>query len=116
MFKPYAILAIVLCIISAAGSGYLKGRLDAKNAAAAARSKEMTLEQKIQTTIAEEVAKIKVTNTYVRGKIETITREVPVYRECVHDPRVLGMLNDVLTGKATVPSGGSVVPAADPVD
>ncbi len=116
MANPWILLGVLVAILTAGGSGYMKGRLDAKNAAASARAKEMALEQKIQTTIAEEVSKIKVTNTVIRGKIETVTREVPVYRECVHDPVVLRMLNDVLTGKVSVPGGDHVVPAADPVN
>ncbi len=114
--NPWVIVGVLLMVVGAGGSGYLKGRLDAKNAYASARAKELTLEQKIQTTIAEEVSKIKVTNTVVRGKIETIVRENIVYRECVHHPDVLRMLNDVLAGKASVPSGDHVVPAADPAD
>jgi hypothetical protein len=115
--NPWVILGVLLAIAGAGGLGYYKGNAHARTAALAEAAKQMTLEEKIQTTIATEVSKIKVTNTTLKQTIQGKTVEVPVYRDCRHDPVVLGLLNDLLTGKQTAkPASGLVVPAADSVD
>jgi hypothetical protein len=111
LLNPWAILAVVLAIVGAGGYGIHLGR----GLEVAARAKEMTLQEKLQHTIAEEVSKIKPVNRTRVEKVETITREVPVYRDCRHDPAVLGLLNDLLTAKRTLPAGEGVVPAVDAV-
>jgi hypothetical protein len=109
-FNPWAILAVVLAIVGAGGYGMKVGR----DMEIARHAKEMTLQEKLQQTLAEEVSKIKVTNTTTRQTINAKTIEVPVYRDCRNDPVVVSLLNDILTGKATAPAGSGVVPAADP--
>jgi hypothetical protein len=107
--NPWVILAVVLAILGAGGYGMHLG----VSLEQAKQAKQLSLEEKIQQTLATEVSKIQVINRPKIERLETITREVPVYRECRHDPAVLGLLNDLLTGKTTVPAGDSVVPAAD---
>ncbi len=113
LINPWFVLAALIALASAGSAGYIKGSKDQRRAHIAEIAEQQTLAEQLEQTIATEVGKIKITNTYVRGKIETITREVPVYRECVHDPRVVSLLNDILAGKASVATGQSVVPAAD---
>ncbi len=107
--NPWALLAIVLALAGAGAYGIHVGR----GMEIAARAKEKTLEERIQLTIADEVSKIRVVNKTIQGKVETITRENTVYRDCHHDPATLGLLNGILTGTITEPAGNSVVPATN---
>lgn len=50
---------------------------------------------------AEEIAKITIINKTIQGRVETITREVPVYKDCHNTPDVMKGLNDLLTGNAS---------------
>lgn len=107
--NPWVILGVLLAIAGAGVYGIHVGR----GLEIAARAKEVALEERIQRTLATEVSKLKVTNTTIRQTIQGKTIEVPVYRDCRNDPAVVGLLNDILAGKAAKPAGGVVVPAAD---
>jgi hypothetical protein len=63
----------------------------------------------------EAISKIEVRNVTVRQKAETITREVPVYRDCRHDGDGLRLVNQALTDTAE-PAAGTQLPAADAAD
>ena len=110
--NPWVILAVVLAILGAGAYGVHLGQ----SLEQAKRAKELSLEEKIQQTIAGEVSKIKVINRPKIEKLETITREVPVYNSCEHSDDAFRLLNDILTGKTTVGPGDSVVPATDGAD
>jgi hypothetical protein len=56
---------------------------------------------------------IQVKYVTIKQQAETVTREVPVYRDCTHDPRGLQAINQALAGGESG-SGAAVVPAADP--
>lgn len=59
-----------------------------------------------------EIAKIRVRNTTIKGRVETIVRDNPVYRDCSHDDATLGLLNDAILGRK--PSDSSVPRAVSP--
>lgn len=59
------------------------------------------------------IGKIEVRNVVIRQQAETITREVALYRECVHDPRGLQAVNAALAEPGSDPAG---VPSTDPTD
>ena len=59
------------------------------------------------------IGKIEVRNVTIRQQAETVTREVPVYRECRHDPAGLSAVNQALAGALADPAG---VPAAGDAD
>lgn len=62
---------------------------------------------------AQEIAKIQVINKTVQGKVETITRENTVYRDCHQSPDALRLLNGALSGKpGTIGASDSIVPDA----
>lgn len=110
--NPYALLAAVLlagAAISGAGlMGYRLGR-DAE-VAAAARAEAAILETRrlAQEGAAEAISKIEVRNVTIRQQAETVTREVPVYRDCRHDPDGLRLVNEALTGARQEPGPGNV--------
>lgn len=64
---------------------------------------------------AEAIAKIEVRNVTIRQKAETVTREVPVYRDCRHDGDGLRLLNEALSpGAQSAPE--SKLPGTDAAD
>jgi hypothetical protein len=52
----------------------------------------------------------------IKGKAEVITHEVPVYRDCVHDPRGLHVVNQALAGGIAPPDSGDSVPGTKPAE
>jgi hypothetical protein len=70
------------------------------------------VEERAQNGAAAEIAKIKVTQQTINRKVETLTREVPVYRDCIHDPAVSGLLDQARSGGRVQakPDGGGGVP------
>jgi preprotein translocase subunit SecF len=58
---------------------------------------------------ADAIAQVKITNTTIRAATETRVREVPVYRDCRNDDRVLNNINSALRGE---PAGRGVMPAS----
>lgn len=82
------------------------------------KAKQADIKQAIQDTrdaamkgAGDAIAQVKITNTTVQQKVERVTREVPVYRDCRHAPGMLDNLNNALRGE---PAGGGVVPEAAP--
>lgn len=116
LLNPWVILIALVALASAAGFGYIKGKNDQKGIYAREAVKQQTLHEAIEAGIAKGVSKMKITNTYTRGRLETIVRENTVYLDCKHHPDALRLLNDILAGKASVAPGSSVVPAPDSVD
>lgn len=114
LLNPWVILALIVLLGGTATASYLRGRHDEATATLAQIALEQRVIDAAERGAAKGVSGLKVTNTYVKGKVETITREVPVYRDCRHDPAVLGLLNDLLSGKTSVPAGDRIVPAAEP--
>lgn len=49
---------------------------------------------------AEAIAKLEVRHVTVQRRIERETREVPVYRDCVHRPDGVRIINDALENRA----------------
>ncbi|GGX98982.1 hypothetical protein GJV26_15950 [Massilia dura] len=64
---------------------------------------------------ADAISKIVVRNTTVQGRVETIVRDNPVYRDCSHPADVVRNINEALTGRAG-PAGNRGVPGADPAE
>lgn len=104
-FLPWIVLAVTLLVGAAGATGYWKGSQHTADQIAAQQAREAALVEKTRETAAqaaaEQIAKIEVKNVTIRQKAETITREVPVYGDCRHDPRTLGLLNDALAPGTT---------------
>lgn len=67
---------------------------------------------------ADAISKIKVTNTTVRGRTDTIIRNDPIYVACEHSPDGLRAVNEALTGRPpdTGTSGDRKLPGVNPVN
>ena len=119
-FLPWLILAVTLLVGAAGATGYWQGSKHTADQIAAQAAREAALVEKTRETAAqaaaEQIAKIEVKNTTIRQKAEVITREVPIYGTCRHDPRTYGLLNDALEPGAAEarPTGSGKLPAADP--
>lgn len=116
---PQALLIVVIVWLATVigaffyGSGTGEDRAVAKQAAiesAIAETRRAAMEG-----AADAIAKIKVRNTTVQGKVETIIRDNPVYRGCGHDADTLRLLNEALTGRPG-PTGDRGVPRVNPVN
>jgi hypothetical protein len=101
--NAYAGLGVMaLWIASIAGAGW--AGMSYQEAADTAKTAQ--IEQAIRDTreaanqgAADAISKIVVRNTTVQGRVETIVRENPVYRDCQHAPDQLRNINEALTGR-----------------
>lgn len=102
---PWMILAFVLAVGGAGATGYWKGGKDTGNRIAADLARTAAATREAQdlalNAAADRISKLDVKNTTIRQKTEVRIREVPVYRDCVHDAGTLGLLNDALAPGAT---------------
>lgn len=98
---------------SIAGTGYVAFGLGQDHEIAKQAKQEQVIREVRQAAIegaADAISKLKVENKTVYQRSDTVVREVPVYRDCRHDPRVFNDINEALTGK---PAGGGKLPAAN---
>lgn len=115
--NPWLILGASLATAAALCGAYVKGRSDGRALEVAERAtiEEVARESREAAldAAAEAIAKISVTHTTIRQKAEVVTREVPVYRDCINDARVERLLDDARANRATAESpGDSVVSGA----
>jgi hypothetical protein len=112
--NPWLILAAVVALGASHTYAYVKGGTARENSILAEQQRQDELVQKIQRSTAAEIAKIQVVNKTIYQRATREVIEKPVYRECVHDPDTLGLLNHALTNTAaTQPTGDSSVPGTD---
>lgn len=111
---PWLLLALLVAVIGAGGVGYWQGGKHKANEIAAQEQRDQEKRQEVLDAVADAVSKIEIRNVTIRQKAETITREVPVYRDCRHDPDGLRLINEALTGVAVAPGGELSSPATPP--
>lgn len=117
MLNPYVLLALVLFYASSIGAvGYKAYHLGGEHVIAEQAETQELIDKvydKAQQGAAEAISKLEVKNVTIRQKAETITREVPVYRDCHHDADGLRLLNEALA-PGSEPAGHGELPGADP--
>lgn len=101
----YAVI-LLLWVSSVAGAclyGYNTGHTAGADAEL---NRQIEIKQAIEETreialqgAASEIAKIKVQNTTVMGKVTTLVRDNPVYVDCKHSDDGLRLINQAITGK-----------------
>ena len=96
LVNPYVALGAVLLLAGAYGWGRYDGR--SIEIASQARTEKAihAAAEASQLAAAAEIAKIEIRNVTIRQKAETITREVPVYRDCQHSDDGLQLVNEAL--------------------
>ncbi len=116
--NPYAILGGVLLAGAALGGAYWQGRQDGASGVIAAQA---DAEQIRQDTIraadegtARALARLEIKHVTIKQQADTVVREVPVYRDCRHDGRMLDAINAALRQDQSADPG--VMPAASAPD
>lgn len=98
------------------GGAYVQGRKDGRAVEVAhQRSKEeiaLAVRDAALQAAAESIAKISVTHQTILKRAETITREVPIYRNCVNDPGVERLLDAARENRDPDAAGDRGLPAA----
>lgn len=101
--------------LSIAGTGYYAFQLgkDSETAAQAriAQAVQDTREA-AQKGAADAISKIKIVNTTVRQKAETVVRTERLYTDCRHSPGMRDAINAAISGRS-LPTGNSELPAPD---
>ena len=116
--NPWLILGALLLLSGATATGYWKGSQHARNKIEAQVARDERIAQvaydaALQGTAAA-IAKIEVKHTTIRQKAEVITREQVVYRDCVSDPVLRGLLDAARENRASPePSGNPELPVAN---
>lgn len=114
MTRYAIILAIVLgALIGAFAYGVSVGK-DSETATQARIDKAtQATREAAQQGAAEAIAKIKVTNTTIRGEVQREIQTNTVYRDCRVPADGLRIINDALSGQRTITPGNRQLPATD---
>lgn len=97
MNPQFIIGAVIVAIAFATGWQVNGWRLKASEARAE-ESAEKAATAATEAAVAA-IKGIEVKYVTIKQQAETVTREVPVYRECMHDPRGMQAVNEALTGQ-----------------
>lgn len=107
----WAILGAALAWVGSGAGLYWFGRTDGVALEAGARAREERVQQlaidAATLAAADAISGLKVRYVPIREKAEAAIREVPQYRDCVHDDRVFDAINEALSG-----AGPGRVPSA----
>lgn len=114
--KAYVLIAIGVIALAAVGGAYYRGRVDGENACIAKQAKEEEIRAETRRialeAAGEKIAAIQVKHTTINRKVESVTREIPVYRDCLNDERVRGLLDAAREGGESAPGDPGSVPTA----
>lgn len=116
MGNPYLLAGALFAIMGAYVYGHHAGAVAERGTSARQELLIARAAQAAQESAAREIRSIVVKNTTIRQKVEEKIREVPVYADCRHDPNVLRLLNDALTGASSEPAHDRGVPGTDSSD
>lgn len=113
LVNPWVLLAIVLALGASAYEGFRLGGDHEIAAQAKTQALIAVVKEEAQQGAAEAIGKIDIKQTTINRKIETITHENTVYRDCVVTPDVAGLLDaSRANGDGADALSRSVVPAA----
>ena len=109
MINPYVYLvAALVWLLTLAGSGWGGFQLGRDTEVAIKAREEKVAQiagQAAAASAAGAIAKLEVKRVEITQRVQTRIQQVPVYRDCRHDERVLGDVNEALTGRRPDPSG-----------
>ena len=112
--NPYLIIAALLAVLAAGAGGF---KLGADHEVAAQAREQNHIAEAVDAanaTAAEAIAAIKPKYTIIQGKVIREISTQTVYRECLHSPDGLRLVNQALGG-GTVTPDSLKLPQADPV-
>ncbi len=118
MTNPWVLLAIVLAWGASVTGSFFYGQGIGREGEIAGQAKiskaiEETREA-AQQGAASAIAEIKIVNTTIHQKAETVVRTERVYADCRHAPGMRDTINSALTGR-TQPASDGKLPATQPV-
>jgi hypothetical protein len=114
--NPYLLLgAGILSVLLAVGGFTFGVKYQRGQEARAVLLIEKTKEEAMAGAAAAIAAQKKQT-TVIKQQLETVTREVEVYRECRNTDDAMRLLNDALSGTRSESAGGSELPGAHATD
>lgn len=112
---PYGYVALAIAWVASVAIGFFKGADYGEDKEYAKRQREdqviAVASAAAAASAAEAISKIEVKHVTIRQRTETVMRDNPVYRDCVHDSRVLNDIN-AARGYESPASGGVVPPAS----
>lgn len=102
--NPYTLSALLVAILAAGAGGF---KLGVDHEIASQKREDQHIAQAVDAATnaaAEAIGKIKVTNSKIINEVQhEITKEV-VYRDCVHTPNGLQLINQAITGRTNAAS------------
>ncbi len=108
--SPTLVLSAILAFSVATGGAYLKGRSDGKALELGNQLEKTEMvraaREAAQAGAAEAIAQIKIKNITIRQEVQREILKDIVYRDCVHTPDGLRLINAALAGES-VPVGDS---------
>lgn len=117
--NPYLPLAALVALILVGAGGFFYGGhvREAEMVAKQAKADEIRRNTiaDAREGAAQAIAAIDIKQVTIRQRVETEVRENVVYRECVNSDAGLRLINEALTGKAQ-PVGGSELPGTPASD
>lgn len=118
--NPYVVLALAAAVVASYAAVGYKGYRMGEDHCVAENAKLVAVEVRTRDAAiagaAEAIQKIEVKNVTIRQKAETITRVVPVYGDCRHDPDGLRLVNQALAAGKAEPADRRELPRTDPAD
>lgn len=118
--NPYVVLALAAAVVASYAAVGYKGYRMGEDHCVAENAKLVAVEIRTRDAAiagaAEAIGKIEVKNVTIRQKAETITREVPVYGDCRHDPVGLQLVNQALAPGGAKPADRRELPRTDAAD
>jgi hypothetical protein len=103
--NPYVLLAAGVLAVALAIGGFTFGVKYQRGQEARAEQLIARVRDEAQLGAAEAIAKIEIKNTTIRQQLETVTREVPVYRDCRNTDDGMRLINDALRGPGAAGRG-----------
>lgn len=107
--NTYVIIAIVAALGGSHYWAFRRGVEHEESAHLRAEAATRENQDKVTAAIAAGLSQIEVKHVTIRQQADTVIREVPVYRECRHDARVLRDINEALgaVGDSELPVAAS---------
>lgn len=116
MLNPYALLFAGIAALGLAIGGFTFGVKYQRGQEARAVLLVEKVKKEAMDGAAAAIAEQKKQTTVIKQQLETVTREVPVYRDCRNTDDAMRLLNDALAGVGGQPAGSGVVPGTDTSD
>jgi len=115
--NPWVLFGLAVAWAASVGGSFFYGQDVGKDSEIAGQAKiKQAIEdtrEKAQQGAASAIAEIKIVNTTIHQKAETVVRTERVYTDCRHAPGMRDTINSAITGRPE-PVGDGKLPAAQP--